>query len=496
MLLGSCTHTSPTGGNQSGDESEDDFNFIFRNKGFLTENQKEFEHNYFILNTFYLFAHSDSLKPTGTPWYNQLGSRTQYVNSPETQRYLAYDSFSYPSEILDTYYMYESLQDKFTFYEPPQIMTYDEFLDDFEDRPSTTDLGVNINQVTLPDNSTKIVVEQIYKGSAAELANVKRGDTIIAFNGVNITDSILFHRLTESYGSVSIAPNVLTVNRPNSGTAQLYELPINFVPYIPPTVTYKIIDSIAVISILEFANNNTPSDSGTYGEFIDALRATENTKSTIIDLRDNPGGDENQCISIASEFLNLNDTIAGFYRSSIDSITYEQIIYKSFVTNDEAPGLAANRYVVFMTNKTASCAELTLMSVASNKKTPIVGKTTYGKGSGYTLIPTYLKGTSIFTFSMIIDKNQETYHTRGIDPDIQTSNDSQTLNVALQIAKEQTMTRTAGYSLTTSSHYNTLPNLMKKGSRGDSPNSIKAITRADLGMYKTNRSKKFHKIQK
>jgi C-terminal processing protease CtpA/Prc len=88
-----------------------------------------------------------------------------------------------------------------------------------------------------------------------------------------------------------------------------------------------------------------------------------------------------------------------------------------------------------------------------NKKFPVVGLTTYGKGIGQKYITTPSYSLAIITGMQIVDKDLNTYHKYGIQPDFIISDNEQALNKAVELAKEMTYVRTAGYGTTNTGHF-------------------------------------------
>lgn len=452
-LLGACTVSgSDDEINVLGDNSVvglKDFDLITSQEQFnaswnaLTEVEKEFEYCYENLDLFYLFAHSDSLVPPGSPWYRQLKTRRSYIGQGKIQ----WPDVDLPARILDTYYMFLSLKDGYTGYIPPMIQKYDDFIEDFTARDTIADIGINLKTVHKSDTSDAIIITQLFTGSAAEESKLQVNDTILTVN-----DTIIIFDEDSCYKAIEgpIGSEIyITVARDDDGERVEITDTLEIIPYIAPSVTYKVIDSIAVIRIYEFADTNTPSDEGTYGEFVQALNATKNTKATIIDLRGNPGGSESQCIDISTEMLSMGNIIAVEYRpydvNNPDNIEDHQVIYSDTV-RAMWDGLARNRYLVFMADSSSgSCSEYTLAGVLANRHSPLVGTTTYGKGVGYGISPTYLKGTALITVGISYDLNKQTYHLRGIAPDVPVSDPDAQLDSALAIAKEGSRVRTAGY---------------------------------------------------
>lgn len=465
-LLTNCTSTSSDNIINTGEMSDEEFNR-------LSNDEKEFEIAYEYLDYLYLFAHSDSLVPKGTTWYRQLEPRKYYKGLGSSQLSVKIEM---PPEIIDAYYMYLTMNDEYTMYIPPQIMDFENFLSDFEERIDVSDVGLNVYPASREDSSA-LVVMQVYKGSAADLLGMQIGDTILTIAGVQTNNKTVFDKLAsgteKSVVDITVARNV-------NGERVTKDFTIPLISYIPPTVTHRIQDSIAVIEISEFAIENTPSNRGTYGEFLDALKETENSKATIIDLRGNPGGDVAMCDSVTRAMLHKKDTIGFTAQAYIDSMTIDPVIMNTMDYVDEE-GVAGDRYFVFLADSnSASCSEYTIMGVTNTKKSPLIGMTTHGKGIAYVILPSYLNGAMLITNSMILDKERKSYHMRGLEPDINLNNYDKMLDTAFTIANEGTMTRTHGYSEKVRKIY-TEP--LTKGGQG-----IAFPTKKNLGMYKVLRS--------
>lgn len=444
----------------------------------LTSYEKEFEYNYELLDTYYLFAHSDSLEPKASQWYNRLKKRKAYID-------MGYQTFvnqkeKYPSNILDIYYMYIMMNDKYTQYVDPISSSYEEVRNEMTAREQESDLGIMVR--TVPDTAhlgskdSTVIVTQILTGSAAMLSGkIQVNDYITFVNDIPISDAGTFQEISKWQLT---QPLVLQCHRIQSGEVISFNDTLSTVPYIPPTVTYQVIDSVAIISISEFSNENTPHRDGTYGEFLEALAATKNTKATVIDMRGNPGGDGNQCEAIAKEMIYKGDIVSIEYYSDIKN---GGIFIFADTIMAEKDGQASNRYLVFAVNsKSGSCSEYALAGVTSNRASPVVGQVTYGKGVGYNVYPTYLQGTAIITNVISYDKNHKTYHMVGIAPDIQEDNDDAILQKAIEVAKEGTMKRSAGYGSETTPSYQPF----MKSHAGVTSIFPKLPTNKELGRYK------------
>ena len=94
---------------------------------------------------------------------------------------------------------------------------------------------------------------------------------------------------------------------------------------------------------------------------------------------------------------------------------------------------------------TASCSELMLAGILSNKNYPVVGTTTYGKGIGQRYIITPSLSIAAITSKRVVDKNRKFYHKYGIETDFAISDRELAIEKAVELAKDMNYVRTAGY---------------------------------------------------
>lgn len=384
---------------------------------------REFMFNYELL----YYNYSDAKKYLGDP--------EDYIGKiPDG----AFSKYNIPWDYYDIYYMYNLMNDPFTQYVDPFHSS--SLLANLNTSEEKLDAGFEWEK-----RGTSYVITNVIKNSPADKAGLKVGDQITAIEGIEPTSEYVFNKL-----SIGVEDEIITYTILRN--SQIHTIPIKLGPYYAPTVELSYKDSIPIIKILEFTKQ-TSNDSGTYGEFVNYLRETEKYKSTIIDLRDNGGGDGDQCFGMAKLLLSKGDSLAGIITAKADSIKKKQIFETSFDINN-FDGFAKDRYYVFLLNDhSASCSEIFVLSVVMNKKFPVVGLTTYGKGIGQKYITTPSYSLAIITGMQIVDKNLNTYHKYGIQPDFIISDNEQALNKAVELAKEMTYVRTAGYGTTNTGHF-------------------------------------------
>ena len=195
-------------------------------------------------------------------------------------------------------------------------------------------------------------------------------------------------------------------------------------------------DDVAVVSVTSFRANSVGEErgdtTGSWSEFVDAMKATEGAKATILDLRGNPGGTMTTCLGIADEILGEVPFVivwSGWSRF------YEEVPeYTTYAGTPGGSGEGRN-WVFLQDSGSASCSEVVLSSVRTSAAGPIVGKRSFGKGIGQSLIDTPRNGLLILTTFEIFAADSSSYHASGIEPDTLVSDPENQLAVAYALAR-------------------------------------------------------------
>lgn len=358
------------------------------------------------------------------------------------------DDYEFP----DVSYMYSTLSDNFTNYFSPYIA--ERILKQLVYSEASAGIGADFQEIIetncttdgLCTNSGTLVFKHVYKNGPADKAGVLKGDTLLTIDGTGPRNEQHFRRLEAVFDAGETVPFAI-----KRGEDTL-NISITFDQYFSPTVFVDMVDSIPVITVTEFTDT-TVLVTGTYGEFLDALEETAGAKSTIIDLRGNPGGTVEHCVNMAAEMLPKNDTIITIISHTIDSLTEEPYIdTTTFITEED--GIGAERYYVILADSnSASCAELMVAGVVSNTKSPVVGQITYGKAIGQSYLETIAGGLTGITSMRLLDKNGQTYQKYGIVPDFEEGDSNKAMQKAVELAKEGTAQRTQGYGTVDKGHF-------------------------------------------
>lgn len=358
------------------------------------------------------------------------------------------DRYDFP----DVSYMFSTLTDNYTNYFSPSIAQ--RLMNSLIYSEQTVGLGADFTEIPRNDctgiafcnDSTILIFKHVYPEGPAHKAGIQKGDTVYIIEGRVPRNLLQFENIVNAF-DLGESIRVTTLRGEDT-----LAFSITLEEYLTPTVFVDEIDSIPVITITEFTDT-TYLNTGTYGEFLDALKQTEGAPSTIIDLRGNPGGSTDQCINMATELVLKNDTIVSIVEHHPDTL-FENIYIDTTTYIAEKDGVGAGRYLVMLADSgSASCAELMLMGVTSNTKSPVVGETTYGKGIGQIYTETYAGGVVGITSMRLFDKNRKTYHRYGIVPDYEIGNSEMAMQQAVALAKERTATRTAEYGTVDTGHF-------------------------------------------
>jgi carboxyl-terminal processing protease len=174
--------------------------------------------------------------------------------------------------------------------------------------------------------------------------------------------------------------------------------------FVPSIESYMLEDNIGYIRIFQFGNK-TGDD---LREAINTLSA-ENPAGLILDLRYNGGGYLFSSIEVASEFIEEGEIVL-----------YEEYGDGSRDTHEALKGgLALDIPLVVLVNEgTASASEIVAGALQDHGRAPLVGVTTFGKGSVQTWVPlSDDQGAVRVTIARWLTPLERQIHEVGLDPD-------------------------------------------------------------------------------
>ena len=239
-------------------------------------------------------------------------------------------------------------------------------------------------------------------GQPAEKAGLLPGDIIIAVDGQSV-ENVSFDEVILMVRGPRGTDVTLTVLR--EGEEEPLEFTITRVRFEIPTVEFEMRDDgIAYIKLSEF--NRTAVEKMQAG--LEELLA-QNPKGLVFDLRDDPGGFLDQSIGVADLFLGQGVVLHERNRQGLDQT----------FTSDDGDIAESIPMVVLVNGGSASASEIVAGAIKDNGRAPLIGETTFGKGS-VQQVHTLSDGSEIrVTIARWYTPNNVSISEEGITPDIE-----------------------------------------------------------------------------
>lgn len=318
--------------------------------------------------------------------YGKMLSLKRFI---EENYYKSVDKTNFEDGVLRG--LFESLEDPYSVY-----MDKDEFTSFMEHTKGTYD-GIGV--IMSPGKDGFITVVAPIEDTPGERAGLLPGDKIAKVNDQEVSAEKLDEAVSMIKGKAGTKVK-LTVIRP--GKNEAFDMEIKREEIRLTTVKSSVLkDDIGYIRITMF-------DEQTSKEFIDHLRKIEkeNIKGLIIDLRNNPGGLLDECVTIADEILGKQVIV--YTQDNKGKRIYE----KSDAKKVDYP------YVILVNGGSASASEILSGAVKDTESGTLIGTTTFGKGlvqqvkrledgSGFKL-----------TTAQYFTPNGTYIHGKGIEPNI------------------------------------------------------------------------------
>lgn len=287
----------------------------------------------------------------------------------------------------------DALQDPYSVYYTAEDYAY------FNEVSTGTYGGIGVI-VTAGDDGMITVVSPI-EDTPGERAGIKPGDKILTVDGVDVYADGIDDAVSRMKGPEGEAV-VLGIKR--EGIEELLEIEIVRADIVLKAARSEILeDGIGYLRLTIF-------DAKSYDEFktnLDGLKS-RGIKGLILDLRNNPGGDLEQCVQISDELLGEQVVVSIDYRNGEREVE----------TSDEARKLGLP-LVVIVNEGSASASEILTGAVQDTRSGTIVGKTTFGKGLVQVVEP-FGDGSAVkLTIATYKTPNGRYINETGIEPDVE-----------------------------------------------------------------------------
>ncbi len=316
--------------------------------------------------------------------------------------------------------LYTSVKEPYTWYANSELAI--QVLELLSTTTSTAGAGIVIDSI----NGAFIVVD-VTPQSPGQKAGLVIGDTITA-----IYDTLL------AGFSLAVVNSFLTGDVGDSISFRLkqdtveIDITVFLDFYRERSVKILWLDTNIAYIAIEIFSDSTCLDNGTAQEFREALFITENSTYTIIDLRDNPGGQLSQCIQICSEFVEKETKLVSVWERYFDTLDQAAKFRDTFWLAEERGSGIGRKFYVLMNGSSAGESEILISALRSNRPDiKTVGSKSYGKGRGQIAFFTPDSGLAFVTFGIIASNDGVVYDMIGIEPNIPINATQDALIIAL-----------------------------------------------------------------
>ncbi|WP_425637392.1 S41 family peptidase [Algoriphagus yeomjeoni] len=308
-------------------------------------------------------------------------------------------------------------------------------------------------------NSDDVYGEVIYtkENSPASSKDLKRGDVIVAINGIELTRS----NFSELRGQAELTHTITTL-RFNEETLAYEEMPEISLTPIQFSEDPNFLDSIYTVDnqkigyvVYNFFAPGTTADATKYDKEMDAVFAkmkAENINNLVLDLRYNGGGYVSSAVNLASLIgpgVTSSDVFSKtkynqFIMTNIPSLSNVQTTFLE-KTQNIGNSLTGNRIYVLTSNGTASASELIINGLKPYMDVFLIGGVTYGKNVGSIAIEDEENTENAYGLLPIVTQSfnsldQSDYNT-GFTPNIAVNENSERLRALGDV--NEIMLRTA-----------------------------------------------------
>lgn len=254
------------------------------------------------------------------------------------------------------------------------------------------------------DTDTVRVVEP-FENQPAWKAGIHRGDLILAVNGESVVGTDLNSAVAKIRGPKG-STAVLTIVRLDENNGRPFDVEVTRDTVETPTVTTQALGEDGQIAYVRLYTFNENAGSLLRQAVEDAVG--RDAQGLILDLRGNTGGLLREAVKVTSLFLENEVVLLERFKNG-DEEVYET----------EGDTVAAGLPMVVLVNEgSASASEIVAGALQDAERAPLIGTTTFGKGS--VQIPRTLADESIMrvTIARWYTPENRTIDGTGLEPDI------------------------------------------------------------------------------
>ncbi|GFZ90239.1 hypothetical protein GCM10008018_40610 [Paenibacillus marchantiophytorum] len=259
-----------------------------------------------------------------------------------------------------------------------------------------------------------VYLSEIFAGSPAETAGLKRDDYVRAVDGVTASKTSIDEVRNKIVGVEGSKVKVTVERAGKELTVELTRKGVN----VPEVYSKALTNGVGYIQITDFSSDADED----FDKQLQDLQA-KGLKSLIVDVRNNPGGLVDTAQNIAKHFVKEGVLIHTRDRNGVDDP----------VTITGGSELNIPVYILANENS-ASASEVLSGALQDYKAAKVIGMQTYGKGSVQQLFQLDNKSALKVTIEEYLTPNKRKVNKVGITPDIKVDGSAAQLITALQVA--------------------------------------------------------------
>ena len=343
---------------------------------------------YFFI-AFNIAALSNGYSETTKETYKQLSIFNEVFNRVKER---------YVEEVTDKELIEKALNGMLNALDPHSSFMSEELFKEMQIDTAGAFGGLGI-EITMEQGFIKIISP--IDDTPAQKAGVESGDFITHLDGQSVVGLSIKEAVDIMRGEVG-KPITITIVR---GMKEPFDIVLKRAIIKIQSVKHKVIDDIGVLRVTTFNEQTTTG----LKKIIKELESGEtDIKGYVLDLRNNPGGLLDESISVSDLFLEKGEIVSVRGRDKQDVQVY------SAKKGDIIKG---KPLVVLINQGSASASEIVAGALQDHNRAPILGITSFGKGSVQTIVPID-SGAIRLTIAKYYTPSGDSIQAIGIEPDV------------------------------------------------------------------------------
>lgn len=280
--------------------------------------------------------------------------------------------------------------------------------DEYKEMQETTSgefFGVGI-EISL-ENGQVIVVTPI-EDTPAFRAGLQPGDVILSIDGQPAQELSLQEVVSRIRGAKGSEVE-LAILHSNAKTPQTVRITRDAIPLIS-VKSKQLEDGYYWVRLTRFSERTTEELKEVLNQARKESNASGGLKGIVLDLRNNPGGLLDQAVSVADTFLDHGTIVSIKGRDAGTQRTYS--------AHKQADDIDVPM-VVLVNAGSASASEIVAGALRDQKRAPILGERSFGKGSVQNIIPLADGSGLKLTVALYYTPNGSSIQAEGIVPDFE-----------------------------------------------------------------------------